>query len=143
MRNEVQLSLRSYFHSLNLDIPNRHLTVYHTGDSDEVYQRHDRLKLDTSVVDTISADHGVLPDLIPDERKLLWSVLAINLFFFALELIMGFVSGSMGLVADGLEMLADSIVYGLAVVAVAETVIEKKNSVVLFLSLYASELRRF
>jgi hypothetical protein len=63
-------------HSLNFDIPNRHLTVYHTGDSDEVYQRHDRLKLDTSVVDTISADHGVLPDLIPDERKLLWSVLA-------------------------------------------------------------------
>jgi Co/Zn/Cd efflux system component len=54
-------------------------------------------------------------------------VLAINAFFFALELITGFISNSMGLMADSLDMLADSIVYGMALWAAGGSVMRKKK----------------
>jgi Co/Zn/Cd efflux system component len=50
-----------------------------------------------------------------------------NFFLFALELTTGFISNSMGLVADSLDMLADSIVYGLALFAVGGTTTRKKS----------------
>jgi Co/Zn/Cd efflux system component len=61
------------------------------------------------------------------ESRVLWEVLAINFFFFALEVFTGFIAGSMGLVADSLDMLADSIVYALSLFAVGGTVSRKKN----------------
>ncbi len=39
----------------------------------------------------------------------------------------GFIAGSMGLVANSLDMLADSIVYALSLFAVGGTVSRKKN----------------
>jgi Co/Zn/Cd efflux system component len=61
------------------------------------------------------------------ESRVLWEVLAINFFFFALEVLTGFIAGSMGLVADSLDMLADSIVYALSLFAVGGTVSRKKS----------------
>jgi Co/Zn/Cd efflux system component len=61
------------------------------------------------------------------ERRILWQVLAINFFFFLLEMLTGFIADSMGLVADSLDMLADSIVYGLSLYAVGGTVSRKKT----------------
>ena len=61
------------------------------------------------------------------ESRVLWEVLAINFFFFALEVLTGFIAGSMGLVADSLDMLADSIVYALSLFAVGGTVSRKKK----------------
>jgi Co/Zn/Cd efflux system component len=61
------------------------------------------------------------------ERRVLWQVLAINFFFFTLEMLTGFMAGSMGLVADSLDMLADSIVYALSLFAVGGMVSRKKN----------------
>lgn len=58
----------------------------------------------------------------PQQRRILWLVFFINLFFFMLEFVSGFLANSMGLVADGLDMLADSIVYGLALYAVGSHV---------------------
>src|SRR5690606_7384424 len=95
---------------------------------DELFQRLNNLNFDTSIIDSVPADHYVEPeDTTSRERKLLWQVLAINFFFFGLELVTGFVANSMGLVADSLDMLADSIVYGLALFAVGGTAIRKKN----------------
>ncbi|WP_313261521.1 hypothetical protein [Sphingobacterium sp.] len=37
------------------------------------------------------------------------------------------IGNSMGLVADSLDMLADSIVYGLAIFAVGGSIVRKKN----------------
>ncbi|HVN97493.1 MAG TPA: cation transporter [Syntrophorhabdaceae bacterium] len=48
-------------------------------------------------------------------------------FFFALEILTGFIAGSMGLVADSLDMLADSLVYGLSLFAVGGVVSRKKR----------------
>ena len=39
----------------------------------------------------------------------------------------GFISGSMGLVADSLDMLADALVYGLSLFVIGTTVAWKKN----------------
>jgi Co/Zn/Cd efflux system component len=113
---------------LDFDIPNRQLTVFHSENYDQIFQRLNDLKFDTSVLDSISADnHEITTDQTKRERNLLWQVLAINFFFFALELTTGFISNSMGLVADSLDMLADSIVYGLALFAVGGTISGKKN----------------
>ncbi len=112
--------------SLDFDIANRQLTVFHTDNYDQIFQRLDDLKFDTSLVNSVAADSYESGNT-NKERKLLWQVLAINFLFFALELTTGFISNSMALVADSLDMLADSIVYGLAVFAVGGTMARKKN----------------
>jgi Co/Zn/Cd efflux system component len=114
--------------SLDFDIANRQLTVFHTGDYDKIFQQLDNLKFDTSLMDSVSEDNFTTTTAnTARERNLLWQVLAINFFFFALEIITGFISNSMGLVADSLDMLADSIVYGLALIAVGATMTRKKK----------------
>lgn len=124
----MQLGDLTDINSLDFDIPNRKLTVYHSGDYEQIYQKLDSLNFDTSFTDTVSVDK--LPSTssnIGRERKILWIVLSINLAFFFIEIITGFISNSMGLVADSLDMLADSIVYGLALYAVGGTVARKKS----------------
>lgn len=124
----MKLADLTNINSLDFDIPNRQLTIFHTDNYDQIFQRLDNLKFDTSIIDSASAgDHQVSSNNTDRERKLLWQVLVINLFFFALELTTGFISNSMGLVADSLDMLADSIVYGLALFAVGGSMIRKKN----------------
>lgn len=61
------------------------------------------------------------------QRQLLWTVLAINFAFFGVEIVAGLVSGSMGLTADSLDMLADALVYGLSLVAVGGTLARKRS----------------
>ena len=124
----MKLADLTNINSLDFDIANRQLTVFHTDNHEQIFQRLDNLKFDTSLIDSVSADnYTATTDNTDRERKLLWQVLAINFFFFALELTTGFISNSMGLVADSLDMLADSIVYGLALFAVGGTMTRKKN----------------
>lgn len=124
----MKLSDLTNINSLDFDIPNRQLTVFHTENHDQIFQRLDNLKFDTSLIDSVSADNYIATtDNTDREKKLLWQVLAINFLFFALELTTGFISNSMGLVADSLDMLADSVVYGLALFAVGGTMTRKKN----------------
>ena len=111
--------------SLQFDIANRKLQVYHTGKYEPILSALDSLKLDTKFVDNISADSFEPTDT--QDRKLLWFVLSINFLFFVLEILTGIFSHSMGLVADSLDMFADSIVYGLALFAVGGTVMRKKK----------------
>lgn len=123
----MKLADLTNINSLDFDIANRQLTVFHTDNHYQIFQRLDNLKFDTSLIESVSTDNYSTTDNTDQERKLLWQVLAINFFFFALELTTGFISNSMGLVADSLDMLADSIVYGLALFAVGGTMTRKKN----------------
>ena len=59
------------------------------------------------------------------ERKSLWILCALNASMFITEVGAGVVADSMGLVADGLDMLADASVYGLALLAVGRPAREK------------------
>ena len=64
-----------------------------------------------------------------DQKKLLWTVLGINLCFFLIEMTTGIISKSIGLVADSLDMLADSFVYGISLFAVGGTVMTRKKRI--------------
>ena len=123
----MKLADLTNINSLDFDIPNRQLTVLHAGNYEQIFERLDSLKFDSSLVNSVSFDkYTGETDSTDRQRKLLWQVLAINFFFFVLELTTGFISNSMGLVADSLDMLADSIVYGLALFAVGGTMTRKK-----------------
>ena len=114
--------------SLQFDIPNRKLDVYHMDSYDGILEALNTLQFDTKLVSSDPADmQNIGGDSHSQERRVLWQVLAINFFFFILEMLTGFIANSMGLVADSLDMLADSIVYALALFAVGGAVSRKKN----------------
>jgi Co/Zn/Cd efflux system component len=124
----MKLSGLSNIQSLQFDISNRKVTIVHSGPYDQIFQQLNSLNLNTSVVDTLAAGDFVTTENHPTtERKLLWQVLAINFSLFVIELLAGLFANSMGLVADSLDMLADAIVYGLALFAVGGTLSRKKS----------------
>lgn len=112
---------------LDFDIPNRKLEVYHTEKTDEIHQAITALEFNERLEKT--EENVNLPNTTDDlkQRKILWWVLGINFGFFMLEMTTGWISRSMGLVADSLDMLADSIVYGLSLFAVGATMSRKKK----------------
>lgn len=59
------------------------------------------------------------------ERRALRTLLALNGAMFVIEVSAGFAADSMGLVADGLDMLADAAVYGLSLYAVGRPALAK------------------
>ena len=122
----MKLDSISSIANLDFDIPNRKLTVYHTGDLDLIERSVLELKLGGKKISTELSDQTEFNEKA-DQRKLLWSVLAINFVFFLIEMTTGLISRSMGLVADSLDMLADSFVYGISLFAVGGTLTRKKR----------------
>ena len=105
---------------LEFDIENRRLSVFHSGDITEITQKLENLKLGTKLERTDAVENTEISIESTDiQSRLLWTVLIINFSFFVIEITTGFISGSMGLVADSLDMLADASVYGLSLWAVA------------------------
>lgn len=113
--------------SMEFDIPDRRLDVYHAGDYELIFEALDGLGLNSKFVETQTIDHFPATDDTAQERRLLWQVLFINIGFFALEMLAGVVSNSMGLMADSLDMLADGLVYGMALFAVGGALARKKK----------------
>lgn len=111
---------------LSFDIPNRTLEVYHTEDVENIHRAIGELRLNDRLESTEEAELPVATD-DSRQRKILWWVLGINFGFFVVEMTTGWISRSMGLIADSLDMLADSIVYGLSLLAVGATVSRKKK----------------
>lgn len=114
--------------SLQFDIPNRKLQVYHEGNAEHLLAVLESLNLNTTLIAT---QEGTTPmtqnNNQQEQKKLLWTVLIINFVFFAIEMGYGFLSNSMGLTADSLDMLADSMVYALALFAVGGSIAFKNN----------------
>ena len=111
---------------LDFDIPNRKLAVFYTGEVAAIGTALDELNLGTSHLSTETTTEAV-PSEADDQRKLLWIVLLINFVFFAVEMISGLLSGSMGLVSDSLDMLADAFVYGISLMAVGAAIGTQKK----------------
>ena len=112
--------------NLDFDIPNRKLTVFHSGENDQIEKSVIELNLGGKKISTEQTDQTEFKENA-NQKKLLWSVLAINFAFFILEMTTGIIAKSMGLVADSLDMLADSFVYGISLIAVGGTLIKKKR----------------
>lgn len=111
---------------LDFDIPNRQLTVFHEGQIEKIENAILNLKLGGEKLSSTHTNQKAYSQN-ENQRKLLWLVLSINFTFFLVELSTGVISKSMGLVADGLDMLADSLVYGLSLLAVGGTVTRKRS----------------
>lgn len=122
----MKLGVISEVAQLEFDIPNRSLTVFHTGESAAIESSLASLKLGESKIRTDKADASEIK-AETDQRKLLWAILAINFLFFLIEMSTGLISWSMGLIADSLDMLADSFVYGLSLFAIGGTITLKKQ----------------
>ncbi|MCP4054770.1 MAG: cation transporter [Mesoflavibacter sp.] len=112
--------------NLDFDIPNRKLTVFHSGQINLIEKSILELNLGGKRISTEKTDQTDFKENT-NQKRLLWSVLVINFIFFIVEMVTGLISKSMGLVADSLDMLADSFVYGISLMAVGETLIKKKQ----------------
>jgi Co/Zn/Cd efflux system component len=112
--------------NLDFDIPERKLTVFHEGNLSGIEDSVIDLKLGAKRIRSEEVGEFDFAPEATNQRKMLWSVLLINFVFFIIEMTTGFVSYSMGLVADGLDMLADSFVYGISLLAVGSTLSRKK-----------------
>ena len=111
---------------LNFDIAERNLTVFHNDNINQIGDAIAELNLSEKIVNTETVGEIEFKEETT-QRKVLLLVLAINFVFFIIELTTGFFSKSMGLVADSLDMLADSFVYAISLFAVGGSLIRKKN----------------
>ncbi|MDR9455900.1 MAG: cation transporter [Salegentibacter sp.] len=136
--------------NLDFDIPNRKLSVFHIGQPDQIEKSLQELNLGAHKLSSEPTDQTNFEEN-STQKKLLWTVLAINFAFFIIEMTTGLISGSMGLVADSLDMLADSFVYGISLLAVGGTLSRKKSianlagyfQIILAVVGFAEVLRRF
>ncbi|MBL1280779.1 MAG: cation transporter [Fluviicola sp.] len=126
--NLIRMKLSEFvtIKSLDFDIPNRKLTIFHENQIDQIEVAINELNLGCKKISLEQTDQIVFKENT-NQRKLLRTVLAINFVFFIVEMTTGLISKSMGLVADSLDMLADSFVYGISLFAVGGTVIKKKR----------------
>lgn len=145
MRLEDLASVRS----MEFDLPNREVAIFHEGVLDEIESALAPLDLDAIHIETSLEDREF--SNASAQRRILWSVLLINFGFFVIEVATGLISRSMGLVADSLDMLADALVYGMSLLAVGTTVARKKAvarwsgyfQLVLAIGGFAEVIRRF
>jgi len=112
--------------NLDFDLSNRKLTVFHTGQTKQIERSIIDLNLGGKLLFTEQSNQFQFEEN-SNQKKLLWTVLGINFAFFLIELIAGILSKSMGLAADSLDMLADSLVYGISIIAVGGTLARKKR----------------
>ncbi|MFC3414457.1 cation transporter [Algoriphagus hitonicola] len=112
---------------LQFDLEKRKLHVYEDIPSPELNKILDSLNLGSKVIQTEAINPADLPESHKPEKKLLWTVLGINFGFFVIEMLFGWISGSVGLIADSLDMLADSFVYGISILAVGAGINRQKK----------------
>jgi Co/Zn/Cd efflux system component/copper chaperone CopZ len=124
----INLSLSGYpvVKQLDFDLDQRILTVVHEGDIAEVADKVDSLGLESNLLQTQPFE-GLLNTTTALQSRILIQVLLINLLFFVLEFVVGWLADSMGLVADSLDMLSDALVYGLSLLAVSKSTLFKKQ----------------
>ena len=112
---------------LKFDLNRRELTIFHENNINKIEESLKQLNLGHKKLYTKKTDRISFDQNHNNQRRVLWSVLIINLVFFILEMSYGLFSKSMGLVADSLDMLADSFVYAISLIAVGKSLLYKKT----------------
>lgn len=125
--------IRTAFASLDeavtfeFDIPNRRASVYHPNMAEKVEKIMASVGLGAKLISLDSvereavqkAQEAAMSAEAREARVLRW-LLAINAVMFVLELGVGIVAQSTGLIADSLDMFADAAVYGVSLYAVGK-----------------------
>ncbi|MEP0546371.1 MAG: cation transporter [Rhodothermales bacterium] len=122
---------------LAFDLSARRLTVTHVGHAEAITDALSGLGLgarQAGPTEPLTEEEaGVVsppgePEAAPaEERGPLRIALGINATFFVVEFTAGILVGSMGLIADSLDNLADALVYTLSLAAVGGTALRKKR----------------
>lgn len=107
---------------MEFDLESRTVNFYHSIDKHQIVYSLKTISLSGEVISSEVIAEDEIPDIAPSvEAKTLKFLLAINFTMFIVEIILGFYAESTGLLADGLDMLADSFVYGLSLYAVGKS----------------------
>ncbi|MEY3982985.1 MAG: hypothetical protein RL160_542 [Bacteroidota bacterium] len=126
----MQLQGKEQVTSVQCNIAVRTAEVIHSGEAETILSALQPLQLGISLLESKPLEHDTATTKysVSRERNLLWAVLGLNLGFFFIEGIAGYWAGSAGLMADGADMLADALVYGLALLAVSGGAVEQRNA---------------
>jgi len=141
--------------ALDFDLSERNVTIVHQGDVSALLGYLHPLGLGTTlkhsaVISTQDAE-ALAGGEDAAEARTLKILLAINASMFVLEMVIGIIAQSTGLVADSVDMFADAAVYGIALYAVGKAATHKLRAarfsgwVQLFLAfgVLAEVMRRF
>jgi len=116
-------------HSLFFDLSARTVTIVHQNDAAKLMEYLHPLGLGATL---IQSEEATVADLEPGtaaedaaEARILKILLAINGAMFILEIVVGFIAQSTGLIADSVDMFADAAVYALALFAVGKAAAQK------------------
>lgn len=128
----MKLADLSAIRELRFYLSDRRLEVIHCGEVVAISTALEALNLGSRHLTTSPYDGAVASSKEKEgqrkqEQLVLWWVLVINFVCFLIELTYGLLSSSMGLIADGLDMLADAIVYGLALWAIGSSAERKRG----------------
>jgi len=123
----IRMSLSALsIHSIDFDIPNRKVVICHCEEPNVVLDRLVPLGFGAKIESSqVLEDFEIKPiQLDPNkdaqERKVLIWLLALNGLMFFVEIIVGWIAQSAGLIADALDMFADAAVYMVALYAVGK-----------------------
>lgn len=112
--------------SLTFDLPGRTLTVTHTGSAEAIRERLEPLGYGVRWLESLPVQQPQADAVPPQpssrsETPVLWLMLALNAIMFVVEVLAGWWGRSAGLMSDGVDMLADAAVYGVALYAAGRT----------------------
>jgi Co/Zn/Cd efflux system component len=113
---------------LHFDLDGRELVVVHTGPAQAVLELLEPLGYGAVLRASVDATEPLPEADVEGERRVLWQLLAINAGMFVVEVFFGVLAESTGLLADGLDMLADASVYGVSLYAVGRAVALQKRA---------------
>lgn len=114
---------------VEFDLESRTVLFYHSVDKQRIIDSLKTISLPGELINSEEILESEIPDVAPSvEAKTLKILLAINFTMFIIEIILGFYAESTGLLADGLDMLADSFVYGLSLYAVGKSITMKHKA---------------
>ena len=114
---------------MEFDLESRIVHFYHSVDNHQIMETLNAISLPGDLISSQEVFENDIPDIIPSvEAKTLKYLLSINFTMFVVEIILGIYAESTGLLADGLDMLADSFVYGLSLYAVGKAIAMKHKA---------------
>jgi len=110
---------------VDIDLALRHVIVVHDDEPEQLLTWLLPLDLGVRLIESREAGHGEASgpsdqDAAVREGGTLRLLLAINAVMFAVELVIGWLAESTGLIADSLDMFADAAVYGVSLYAVGK-----------------------
>lgn len=116
------LGSASAIERIDFDIPARLVTIWHREEPGPVLSCLEGLDLGTRLKSTTEVpDAEAQEGKEEDQSNVLRLLLAINATMFVVELVAGWFAESTGLLSDSLDMLADAVVYGIALWAVGRS----------------------